>query len=251
MAWTLEGEQPSILFIIMGTAVLGSLFYAFTINVSVTRQHQQMEILANAMKSVAKPPPTPPQKTQPPPPSPEEQKEARAKHIALVQTSLQNKLLDVETYFQTRELFETSELRAQLRKERQQEAYMDYMAQPQLHTQTPPTFHVIQSPAAQATRMACERIPFLPGPGEYDPLAVPRRPPVPNMPDNLAARPRGLREGHYEALVPAPFSSYDFNPTTNPRVEQWLWELPTEIQTGIGNSERSELLSDQASLRYP
>lgn len=87
-----------------------------------------------------------------------------------VQNSLEKGFHDVDTYFATKQLLENRQLRAQQAAERQRcyarEDFLDWARELQA-IRTMPMPRVIQPPAPPIV----ERIPFIPGPGSWDPLA--------------------------------------------------------------------------------
>jgi len=240
-----DSEQQTILIIILVTAILGSIFYGFSVHMAAQHRRQVVALL-NSLTPAPQPTSTPP-KSQPPALSEEEQIEARRKHIDLVQASLQTKLQDVETYFATRDLFESAQTRAQLRKQRQEEAYMDYMMRAHLRSQTPtvlitpPAPNTAHAPAQQITT---ERVPFLPVPGSYNPLAELRPPPCSRA---LTARMQSLREDRPRIAqaqsVTAYDFEYDFDPQFDPRIREWLRNLPARPSTRT-ERERSEWVNN-------
>jgi hypothetical protein len=171
-------EQGIVLIIILTVVILAVALYISTIH-TINQQKSLTAHLPNTpqpKQPVAQPPQHPQQQvriaTIPPPiPSPEEQQLQREEHMRSVQSSLEKRLQDVDTYFATKQLLENRALRTQQMQERQRhyarEDFLEWAEKCQaIRMNAFPLPRVDMPPAPPIV----ERIPFHPGPGEWNPL---------------------------------------------------------------------------------
>jgi hypothetical protein len=175
----LTGEQEAVLIIILTVVILAVALYTSTIH-TINQQKSLIARLPNAPqpnRPAAQPPQQPLQQPRvaaipPPVPSLEELQFERQEHMRSVQSSLERRLQDVDTYFATKQLLENRAMRNQQAQERQRqharEDFLEWAEKCQaIRMSTFPLPRVDMPPVPPIV----ERIPFHPMPEEWNPLA--------------------------------------------------------------------------------
>ena len=245
-------EQGTVLVIILTIVILAVALYTSTIH-TINQQKSLTVHLPNTpqpKQPAAQPPQQAPQQAQqqsriatipPPVPSPEEQQFKREEHMRSGQSSLEKRLQDVDTYFATKQLLENRALRTQQIQERQRyyarEDFLEWVEKCQairISTFPLPRVDMPQVPPI------VERLPFHPGPGEWNPLVNHQQQIVIGQGqgwqyDQLGYQRQGYQGYQYDGFEEGA-SEYDTRSQVAPMVNRWMDGVSvTDTQRTLGS----------------